>query len=771
MTISVACPSCERKFQAPAQFGGKRIKCKVCGEIFVVPLPDQVAVPTEDVDDDLSALAESVRGMDSPNRSRAGMAPTPAGKPGGSGTAPSAKNALAPNVLTFAYPGADDVDRWLPASLTVLCFLVLADVVVGPDTHDAVWIALTRFVTMAVLYCMLIFPLAWMMIKKASRETRFAMPPQAQFRCFAAYLPAFLLSAWFFSQQNSGFFVPVVGSILGLALSSGVLFLLFRLREPDIVTYSVQGAGGFLGGLLGSILLAVLLNALVQMIVTDNKAEKSVPASPFAGSLAWVAAPAPAATHNQPQTGSETNSQTSSQTVSLSNLTPRSTPRHAQATPVAPEPAPAAAGSSSSLVDSIESGKIPGPIDEVIQPLSNSPAIAILRNNQTGISIEPWNTTDWQKGDGVLQLPAGAAKKFVLSTDGQKLAWIAEFPRLSVQVWSFPDGTVSMAIPLDKSEGTAELIGFVSDDRLLIERGNSKKASGAPAAAQTASPADPTADEPPPESVFGGFKINPSELSREHAAAQHDAAQSPAPKTEPVAAPTDDATVPAHAMEIIDTLAGTTDCNFDLPALVTDFVSAGQASNVIKAPLHLGNNVAISAAAHRLVAAAMVQDIPTLIPFDLTTGRRLASTRITEVDPSQSGGLTGLAYSNDGSKLAALFEHDQSALLLAYDAANGKKISDRVYPFGPLEGAPHSQPDNGAIAWLDPAPLWLVYGQGFLSTKTGAHLKSADLNVGTVISQRVLDEHHIELVVSENGSRQVKVVDLNPAADNGDSKP
>jgi hypothetical protein len=616
---------------------------------------------------------------------------------------------------------------------------------------------------------MLAFPLTWMMVKKAARESKYAMPPQAQFRCFAAYMPTLLIAGWMFSQENGGFFIPFVGCVLGLMISSAILWLLFRIRETDIVTYCMQAAGGFIGGLFASIALALLLNYFTSMVVSDNKAQKSVPSSPYAGALSWVPqAPAPPS--------DETKLATSHSPVisSFKSVVPKVT---------RPEPTVV---SSSGLVSSIESGKIIGVIDGVIEPLSNAPQFAVLRNGQTGISIEPWSAIDWQKLPGTLQLPTGAARKFVISTDGKKLAWIAEFPRLSVQIWSFADATVSDAITLDKSQGTADLIGFVDSDKLLIERGNAKPAGSSPAPAAapkpetssaTPTPADVPPEQPDPDSVFGGFKLNPNELARQHAAAQKAAADRAAHQTVVTPAPdaagtaagsgTTDDLIPAHAMSIIDITAGTTVCDFSLPELVADL---GAAANQ-KVSLHLGVNTAISTASHCIAVAISAQDVPTILQYDLRTGKRLAAIKINEVDPSQSGGLTGLAYSNDGTRLASLFEHNDSALLLVHDAATGKKNADHEFPYGPLEGAPHSQPENGAIAWLDPSPLMLFYGQGFVSSKNFTHVKSADLGLGTVISQRMLDGHRVQLLIANNGGRQVDVVDLNPVVSNADLKP
>src|SRR5439155_22205954 len=43
MAITAVCTSCGKKFQAPDQFAGKRVKCKGCGAVFLIPGPTAAA--------------------------------------------------------------------------------------------------------------------------------------------------------------------------------------------------------------------------------------------------------------------------------------------------------------------------------------------------------------------------------------------------------------------------------------------------------------------------------------------------------------------------------------------------------------------------------------------------------------------------------------------------------------------------------------------------------------------------------------------------------
>jgi DNA-directed RNA polymerase subunit RPC12/RpoP len=41
-TIAISCPKCEKQIKAPAELAGKKIRCKDCQHVFVVPVPTSV---------------------------------------------------------------------------------------------------------------------------------------------------------------------------------------------------------------------------------------------------------------------------------------------------------------------------------------------------------------------------------------------------------------------------------------------------------------------------------------------------------------------------------------------------------------------------------------------------------------------------------------------------------------------------------------------------------------------------------------------------------
>ena len=155
MSVTATCGACGRTFVAPAAFAGKRVRCKGCGEIFTVPRSTASAdTPSNsDLENDPLAQLAAVATSDSssvfdannpfnrPDEEDA-SAPAPKGWP-------YVKPGYTPNILTFNYPGASDVDRWLPTCLIVAGFLLGLANANGPDAKGITWIPIVRFVTPA----------------------------------------------------------------------------------------------------------------------------------------------------------------------------------------------------------------------------------------------------------------------------------------------------------------------------------------------------------------------------------------------------------------------------------------------------------------------------------------------------------------------------------------------------------------------------------------------------------------------------------------------
>ena len=760
MSITAICGSCGRKFVAPSQFQGKRVKCKGCGEIFMIPAAGGSGGGVNPYDPDtdpLSALA-AVATSDSSSmgsqqtlmeRSFHDEEPEEPREVIPEARGFSSRSGITPNVLTFDYPGSSDVDQWLPIVTIVLGFLLLAASVTSPDARGIGWISFVRFLTPSLLYAGLSFPITLGMLTKASRQLRYALPPNYQLRCFASYMPAFVFLTWMQMGGEGLTIAQLFVGILGLGLSSGMVWLLFRLREEHIGTTVAYGAGGFAASVALSLALTIGFNKIGALIVTNDRAYASVPVSPFGQGLSWpTAPPAPVVAKEAP----------------------------APVAPVATEPTvveaptPAQTDSPSNAVGTFDPSAIPGTIDDIIDPLGTSPVVGIVRNKPNSVAIESWNTQIWQRQPGLLQLPARPEGNIVISTDGDRVAWIAEFPRLSVQIWSFAHGSVVSTIDLDRNGGHAELVGFISPDQLLIDRMPPATVAEVPVAADTPTPAaapQPVPDEPPgPVGSTPGQNRLADALSGASDSQRAKAAAPPPPPTTPVAPPVikPNAPVPEadgpniHQMSVVDVISGSTVHSFILPALATDL--GGGWGKAMSQTLHLGQNVAISTLNHRLVAATRTDDAITLMQFDLLTSRSLPAIAVKELDPGLCGCPTGLAYSNDGQNLAVLFENGGSALLLAYDSTTGKRTSNFVYPSGPLDGEQHGDFHGSSLIWLDPSPFWLVYGQGIISTQTGMHIRSADLNQREPSMQRMLDDDRIQIITGPGGSRHVNIMKL-----------
>src|SRR3982751_6615767 len=81
MAIMVECNSCGKQYSADPTMGGKRVKCKQCGNVFTIPTFNAAGEPELDQNDDLSALPS----LADSERSRSGEAVQNYNRGGGGG--------------------------------------------------------------------------------------------------------------------------------------------------------------------------------------------------------------------------------------------------------------------------------------------------------------------------------------------------------------------------------------------------------------------------------------------------------------------------------------------------------------------------------------------------------------------------------------------------------------------------------------------------------------------------------------------------------------
>jgi hypothetical protein len=66
------------------------------------------------------------------------------------------------------------------------------------------------------------------------------------------------------------------------------------------------------------------------------------------------------------------------------------------------------------------------------------------------------------------KVEAFGGANYALSADGQRLAYVSTFPKLALHVMSVIDGSEVSAVDLDGNLGTPTLIGFLTQDRVLV---------------------------------------------------------------------------------------------------------------------------------------------------------------------------------------------------------------------------------------------------------------------------------------------------------------
>ena len=109
-------------------------------------------------------------------------------------------------------------------------------------------------------------------------------------------------------------------------------------------------------------------------------------------------------------------------------------------------------------------------VSEVVRPAVPGPWLAVVHPGDRGMDrVERWSTNEW-KPSGDARIARGPnGNRYALSPDGDSLAYISDFPGLSVQVWSFGASRVSRTIQLNQNLGQPTLLGFSRPDQVLLQ--------------------------------------------------------------------------------------------------------------------------------------------------------------------------------------------------------------------------------------------------------------------------------------------------------------
>ncbi|HLL90551.1 MAG TPA: hypothetical protein VK324_14720, partial [Tepidisphaeraceae bacterium] len=176
-------------------------------------------------------------------------------------------------------------------------------------------------------------------------------------------------------------------------------------------------------------------------------------------------------------------------------------------------------------------------------------------------------------------------------------------------------------------------------------------------------------------------------------------------------------------------------------------------------------NRAISHSGRLYAFAGRYQRGTHLFVYDLMTSKLVRRIEIKALSPQWAVRPTGIAFSPDDTKVAALFEQQGNGLLASWRVADGKPTGEQVFPAGvlPTPPAPQGHLSNAtsrALAWLGEGTAWLVYGQRAYDEDTGRLL--GETGVPAAVDQRVLDGTTVQLETARpDGSRALMVLDVN----------
>ena len=374
------------------------------------------------------------------------------------GGGPKPPGARRPNFPVLSYPGAQLVDQGLPLALPVVGLGWLALLVYGDaDAQGTPWIQVARFAIPVVLFRVGIFPFLYAGLERAAQELNYHLPPTPKLRAFASYTPAFVFGTALWIMGQGSLPGMIVGLTMGLVLSSMVLFLLFRLREAEAATTIAYGAYGFAIGAALTVLTVIGLNYVTGVAVVRQKAQASVPVSPYAIGLPW---PKPPVTSDQPAT-------------TVDPRADRPLVRVAQPPPPPPLVPPAdntAPTIDSPLLSDLRTLALPaGAGSTVIQPLSGGPGLAVVRPAADGAAVAvAWDAVADRRVGVDVSLPAGQIGPPVIDDAAQYLAHIATWPRRSIHFEAFASGRTVAKIDLNAALKDAALVGFAGPDRLLV---------------------------------------------------------------------------------------------------------------------------------------------------------------------------------------------------------------------------------------------------------------------------------------------------------------
>ena len=197
------------------------------------------------------------------------------------------------------FPGSQILEAWLPLALGLIAVVWCASETFTENHTGKAWVPLLRMATIVALYMLLTVPATLAAVRKRFAQIGRALPPSAMQRVAVTFaLPVTL--GYVFWLISGGIPGLVTGLVLGVVLMAAVFWLLFRVDPEECASAYAWAGGTFLAATTVGVALLCGANFLLNRAMMASHSS-SFKESPLGTALAWQApSPPPAITHPRP---------------------------------------------------------------------------------------------------------------------------------------------------------------------------------------------------------------------------------------------------------------------------------------------------------------------------------------------------------------------------------------------------------------------------------------------------------------------------------------
>lgn len=742
MSFEVTCPECRKTYTADDKMIGRKIRCRQCTQVFVVESPEG-ASSSSTMGRDASRGVTSARAVASPVMTR----PAPV-RATAAAAIPLKKSAPDPFGIKPSepqpFPASIALEAWIPLGLCTVGAVWVVTETFSDNNSGAAWTPLVRILAFAAVFFLLAVPAAMFAAKQTFKRLRRAMPPSPFFRTVSTFiLPATL--AYIFSML-SGTMGFIIGSLVGLAVVAIVFWLLFRLEPQETANaYAIVGGTYFGASAIGAALLVLLAMGINRGMAGSNSAN-DLKENPLGPQFVWTRAPKAVTPRNTtPDNSSPSPSDQMTTTTPPGSPSPSPAPQ-----PVAPSNPPP--GPAQPAVTATDNGNMTGQDPSKVTPADDD--------------IDP-SRSKLFGGTG----PGTDGDPFVKSIQDAKLPWVRWVFRPSDQgiyEQSLSPLTPSTVVALFRLPGiggrTVECCRLTPTYRGLgaLPLGD----EGVDATATTGRYAIA-------EDGSALLRLTNSATPKVEVLAFRGAGSSVVLSLPPEFPKSTDA-VPANP-ELLGALPGrrfivrwTSGDQSDLQ--VYDFQSStGKPRLSIKLGQSDWPNVfGVSPDGNTFAIAEREAERTFIVARSLSS----ASTPPKLFDTADPQDKTqrdcaGIAFSPDGSRLAALMEHGTDGLVRSWLVGGEHPLAEGACKV-PSADEMLGQIKGRSLDWVTDGK-WLVHGRTVLDAATGAPFGT--LTDQVVTAQQMADDHTAYLsYLGIDGHPHIAVVKFDPAKLNGAAK-